>query len=351
MKNIKTLSIITLAYLLSSCGDENNAKKNSYSFDESLIKVTYLNGETANFKILNSETTVTDSTIFYFNEQKIATKKGLENFQIPIENEKLGYKNIKALIYAKGQVFEINKRIEIVSNINPKLISYKIVNTYPHNTKSYTQGLEFHRDTLFEGTGQRGLSKLLKTNAKTGEIYSSVALPGKYFGEGITILNNKVYQLSWQENTGFIYNADNLKLIKEFNYFKAIEGWGLCNDGKNLYQSDGTEKIWILDPETLKEIGSINVYSAATKIKAVNELEWVDGMIYGNVYQKDALAKINPKTGAVEGIIDLSALKTQVNVSDPGNEVLNGIAYNQKSKTFFITGKNWDKMFEIKLSE
>ena len=127
--------------------------------------------------------------------------------------------------------------------------------------------------------------------------------------------------------------------------------WGLCNDGKKLYQYDGTEKIWILDPETLKEIGSINVYSAATKIKAVNELEWVDGMIYGNVYQKDALAKINPKTGAVEGIIDLSALKTQVNVSDPGNEVLNGIAYNQKSKTFFITGKNWDKMFEIKLSE
>jgi len=132
-----------------------------------------------------------------------------------------------------------------------------------------------------------------------------------------------------------------------------VEGWGLCNDGKNLYQSDGTEKIWILNPETMKETDYLNVYSEASKIKAVNELEWVEGKIYGNVYQKDAVAVIDPKTGAVEGILDLRELKTKINMAghDPGNDVLNGLAYNPKTKTLFVTGKKWNKMFEIKVSE
>src|SRR5690606_32246002 len=141
------------------------------------------------------------------------------------------------------------------------LLKYEIVNTYEHDIKSYTQGLEFYRDTLIEGTGRYGISTLRKKNYKTGEVYKQVSLDNKYFGEGITVLNNKVYQLTWRENKGFVYNADTFEKIKEFNYFKNIEGWGLTNDGKNLYQSDGTEKIWILDPETLKEIDYINVYT------------------------------------------------------------------------------------------
>jgi glutamine cyclotransferase len=267
-----------------------------------------------------------------------------------LKNQKLGYQNLKAVVYFDGENSEATTRIELVSNVQPKSLKYTIVNTYPHDIGAYTQGLEFYRDTLYEGTGQYGTSYLRKTDYKTGKVFKQINLDSKYFGEGITILNNKVYQLTWQNNEGFVYDADTFKKERTFTYFKPIEGWGLTNDGKLLYQSDGTEKIWILDPTTLKEVDYINVYSYETKIKAVNELEWINGKIFGNVYQKNAIAVINPKTGAVEGVINLADLENKI-TKLPDTDVLNGIAYNSKTKTIFVTGKNWDKMFEIKVSE
>ena len=162
------------------------------------------------------------------------------------------------------------------------------------------------------------------------------------------IINNKIYLLTYKEKTGFIYNADTWKLEKTFAFDKDIEGWGMTNDGTNIYHSDGTEKIWTMNPETQKLTDYINVYTNSSKIKSINELEWIDGKIYGNIWQKDAIAVINPKTGAVEAVIDLSALKAKITNT---KEVLNGIAYNPKTKTIFVTGKNWDKMFEIKVLE
>ena len=240
--------------------------------------------------------------------------------------------------------------------MNPKELKYKIVNTYPHDSKAYTQGFEFYRDTLYEGTGNgegkgtgtRGISSLRKTNYKTGEVYKTVPLAQEYFGEGITILNNKVYQLTWLNNEGYVYNADTFEKIKTFKYFKQMQGWGLTNDGKHIYMSEGSEKIYILDPETLQEVDYINVYTKKSKIEALNELEWIDGKIWANVYGRDAIAVINPKNGAVEGIMNLSDLKTKI-TQHPDVDVLNGIAYNPKTKTIFVTGKNWDKTFEIVL--
>lgn len=349
MKSHNLLSIILLGITIISCGDDKKSEKNYFSFDGAKLQEQYKPDEVIDMGILNSENKTIDSIVYYVNNKNIGSKKAAEKITFDLTAEKLGYKNLKALVYFEGEHQETETRVELVSGIQPKLLTYEIVNIYPHAIDSYTQGLEFYRDTLFEGTGQRGGSKLLKTDYKSGKAYQTVNLEGKYFGEGITILNNKVYQLTWRENTGFIYNADNLKKIKNFTYFKNIEGWGLCNDGEKLYQSDGTEKIWVLDPDTLKETDYINVYAGASKIKSVNELEWVDGKIYGNVYQKDAVAVINPTNGSVEAILDLSELKTKIKVNDPGNEVLNGIAYNPKTKTFFITGKNWDKMFEIRI--
>lgn len=353
MKKHKLLAFILLGGLIISCGEDENAKKNLFSIDSAGLKEVYKPNESLSLVLKNEKAKAIDSVIYYLNEKRAGAVKGNAKLDFALANTKLGYQNVKALIYYEGSNVEIDTRIEVVSNITPKLLKYTIVNTYPHDQTSYTQGLEFHRDTLFEGTGQRGSSKLMKTDYKTGKIYQSVALEGRYFGEGITILDNKVYQLTWQELTGFVYNADNLKQISTFEYPKKVEGWGLCNDGKLLYQSDGTEKIWVLDPETLKEVDYLNVYSEASKVKAVNELEWVEGKIYGNVYQKDAVAVIDPKTGAVEGIIDLRELKTKINMvgHDPGNDVLNGLAYNPKTKTLFVTGKKWDKMFEIKIIE
>ena len=358
MKNYNFLSVILLGITLASCNETKKGENTLFSFDNSKFKEQYQPQEAIDLGILNSNSKTIDSIIYYVNDKKIGSKKGVDKLTFELKDQKLGYQNLKALVYYEGENSEATARVELVSDIQPKLLKYTIVNTYPHDIQAYTQGLEFYRDTLYEGTGNgsgnstgiKGISSLRKTNYKTGEVYKKVELADNYFGEGITILNNKIYQLTWQNNEGYVYNADTFKKEKTFTYFKPIEGWGLTNDGKYLYQSDGTEKIWIIDPTTFKEVDYLNVYSFETKIKAVNELEWIDGKIYGNVYQKDAIAVINPKNGAVEAIINLVDLKKKI-TQLPDTDVLNGIAYNPKTKTIFVTGKNWDKMFEIKVSE
>ena len=357
MRNYNFLSIILLGITLATCSDTKKNENTLFSFDNSKFKEQYNTKESLSLFILNPNVKSIDSIVYFVNDRKMGSKKGVEKFSFELKDQKLGYQNLKAMVYYEGQNAEASTRIELVSDIQPKLLKYTIVNTYPHDIAAYTQGLEFYRDTLYEGTGNgsgstgnKGISSLRKTNYKTGEVYKKVELADQYFGEGITILNNKVYQLTWQNNEGYVYDADTFKKEKTFTYFKPIEGWGLTNDGKNLYQSDGTEKIWIIDPTTLKEVDYLNVYSFETKIKSINELEWIGGKIYGNVYQKDAIAIINPKNGAVEAIINLADLKKKITkLTD--TDVLNGIAYNPKTKTIFVTGKNWNKMFEIKVSE
>ncbi|MEK9517532.1 MAG: glutaminyl-peptide cyclotransferase, partial [Flavobacteriaceae bacterium] len=215
---------------------------------------------------------------------------------------------------------------------------------------AYTQGLEFYRDTLYESTGLKGKSSLRKVDFKTGEVYKQIALDQVYFGEGISILNDKLYQLTWQGNMGFQYQPDQLKMERSFSYQNSKEGWGLCNDRQRLYKSDGTHQIWILDPQTQKEMDKIQVMTDKNALKKINELEWVDGKIYANTYQfkKEVGIIIDPQSGAVEGVIDFSGLKSKVEqVSNL--DVLNGIAYHPKRKTFFVTGKNWSKLFEVKI--
>ena len=358
MKKLKLFAFIILGSLFVSCEGSKKNKTNSFSFNQKELKAQYTTNEALKLQIDNAENKKIDSITYFINDKKVGSKKDASTYEYQLNNEKLGYIGLKAMVYAEGEQMETVTRVEIISGVQPKLLSYKILNTYPHDIKAYTQGLEFYRDTLFEstgngagnGTGMRGISSLRKTDYKTGKVYKQVDLENAMFGEGITVLNNKVYQLTYTEMTGFIYNADTFKRLKTFTYFRKMQGWGLTNDGKNLYQSDGSEKIWILDPETLKEIDYINIYMANNKIKNVNELEWVNDKIYGNVYQKDAIARINPKTGAVEAILDLKDLKNKV-TQHPDIDVLNGIAYNPKTKTFFVTGKNWDKMFEISISE
>lgn len=349
MKKYNLLSIILLGILITSCGSSQKDKLSYFSFNTSSFKEQYQPNESILLEILNNEKKEVDSIIYYVNDVKIATKKGLEKVSYDFKNKKLGYQNLKALVYFEGENVETTARVELMSNVEPKLLSYKIVNVFPHDTLSFTEGLEFFRDTLYESTGQYNKSKLLKIDYKTGKSFKSLDLDGKYFGEGITIINNQIIQLTYKELTGFVYNVNTWKVEKTFTFDKQVEGWGLTNDGKFLYQSDGTEKIWKLDPKTLKMIDYINVYTNSSKIKSVNELEWINGKIYSNIWTKDAIAVVNPENGSVEAILNLSDLRKQVKNTEA--EVLNGIAYNPKTKTLFVTGKNWDKMFEIKVSE
>ena len=347
MKLYNPLITILLTFNIVGCNDSQKERENYFSFDESAIKPMYQVTEKVDLTLLNPENKTIDSVIYYANDKRVKSVKGNEKFTLDSRGKKLGYQNIKALVYFEGDTVSAKTRVEISSDVIPKLFKYTVVNTYPHDVDAFNEGFEFFRDTLMESTGQNGKSYFAKIDYKTGKSYKKVSIDQQYFGEGITVINNKIYQLTWQNGKGFIYDANTLKKIRTFTFDKKVEGWGMTNDGKKIYHSDGTEKIWTMNPNTQKLTDFINVYTNDSKIKSINELEWINGKIFGNIWQKDAIAIINPKTGAVEGVMDLSALRAKVTNKEA--EVLNGIAYNKKTNTIFVTGKNWNKTFEIKL--
>lgn len=349
MKLYNPLITILLALNIASCGDGQKEKESYFSFDDSALKPMYQATDKVNLTLLNNKNKTIDSVAYFVNDKRIYAVKGNGKFILDLNGKKLGYQNVKALVYFEGDTISTKTRIEVASGVVPKLLKYTVVNTYPHDVNAFTEGFEFFRDTLMESTGQNGKSYFAKIDYKTGTAYKKVSIDQQYFGEGITVINNKIYQLTWQNATGFIYDANTLKKLKTFTFDKKIEGWGMTNDGATIYQSDGTEKIWTMNPETQKLTDFINVYTNDSKIKSVNELEWINGKLYGNIWQKDAIAVINPQTGAVEAVMDLSALRAKVTNKEA--EVLNGIAYNKKTNTIFVTGKNWNKTFELKVSE
>ena len=351
MKKYNLLTFILLSIAFFGCDGSKKSADKYFTFDGSKLKGHYVTGDQVTLAITNDQAKSIDSIIYFVNDKKIISVKGAQPATLEIDNHKLGYQNLKAVIYYDGESIgqQVTDRIEVVSAVQPKLLTYKIVNTFPHDSTSFIEGLEFYRDTLFESSGQHGNSYVRKVDYRTGKVIKQVDLDQQYFGEGITVINNQVFQLTWQSGVGFIYDADNFRQIKTFNYDRKIEGWGMTNDGKHIYHSDGTEKIWKMNPETQKMIDYVNVYSAANKIKSVNELEWINGRIYGNIWQRDALAIIDPTTGAVTAVLDLKDLRKQIKSKNA--EVLNGIAYNPKTNTIFVTGKFWEKIFEIKVAE
>lgn len=350
MKNYNFLTVILLGITLIGCGDTKKGENSLFNIDDSAFPAHFLPQEAVSIAILNPNSKEIDSIAYFVNDKKVGSTKGAEKFKFELKDQKLGYQYLKATVYFGSDSSDATKRIELVSSVEPKLLKYKVVNTYPHDTKAFTEGLEFHDDVLFESTGQKGDSYIRSVDYKTGKVIKQVDLDKQYFGEGITFINGKLFQLTWQEKTGFIYDAKTLKLEKTFTYDREIEGWGMTNDGKYIYRSDGTEKIWRMDPETQKLIDYVNVYSGTSKIKVLNELEYINGKLYANVWQKDAIAVINPATGAVEGILNMSDLRKSMK-DITSEDVLNGIAYNPKTKTIFVTGKNWSKLFEITVSE
>lgn len=345
MKIYNVLAPTLLVLLLAGCGNNSEEKKDNFSLEIKNPKKTYTPEDALTVSLINKKNIETDSIVYFLNDEKIE----ISGNTISLSGKKLGEKTLSAKIYSDGEEFEASQNITILSSIKPKLYTYKILETYPHDIKSYTQGLEFENDTLYESTGQYKESTLRKTDYKTGEVFKMVKLADPYFGEGLTILNNKIYQLTWRENTGFIYSLKTMEQTGTFVYGKSREGWGLCHDAdNNIYKSDGTDRIWTLNSNTLAEKDYIEIFTNTSKISSVNELEWVDGKIYANVYQQGSIAIIDPTNGAVEGVIDLTDLKDKV-TQHPGLDVLNGIAYNGEPNILYITGKNWDKLFKIEI--
>lgn len=343
MKIFKHLTITFLSLVLIACGSNNGQKESDFKLNTNSKNNTFSNNDTLKLSIENPKNHTIDSIAYSLDGGKIEKSIVLNNF-------KLGKQTVIATIYNSTEQQSVNKNIIILNKEQPKIYTYKIINEYPHDITSYTQGLEFFNDTLYESTGLYKESKLRKVDYKTGEVLKNVNLADEYFGEGLTILNDKIHQLTWRKGIGFIYDVNTFKKINSFKYGTSKEGWGLCHNNNTIYKSDGTEKIWTLNPETLIEENFIQVYTNKGKITEINEMEYIDGEIYANRYQKDGVAIINPKNGAVIAVIDFSPLKKLV-TQHAGLDVLNGIAYNHKTKTIFVTGKRWDKLFEVEIVE
>lgn len=231
--------------------------------------------------------------------------------------------------------------------VEPVKYTYNIKAVYPHDTNSYTQGLQFVDGVLWEGTGEWGKSALQKVDLKSGRAEVLATLPKSEFGEGITVLGDKVYQLTWTNNKVHVYDLQGNHL-KDMRY--VGEGWGLTSDGESLYMSNGTTDIYKMNPETFKREGKITVTMRGEAVNFINELEWIDGKIWANVYTTDYVVIINPQTGIVEGLIDFTGLLKPEDVTER-TDVLNGIAYDAEGKRIFVTGKLWNKLFEIEINK
>jgi len=233
-----------------------------------------------------------------------------------------------------------------IDGISAPVLDYEVVNTYPHDRAAYTQGLVYERGVFYEGTGLYGSSSLRKVKPDSGTVLEQVTLSNDYFGEGVAIWQDRLIQLTWKEGIGFVYHKDSLQKISSFSY--SSEGWGITSDNSRLIMSDGTSRLYFLDPKSFEQTGSLRVFDGDVPVPGLNELEYIDGEIYANVWPTNLIAIISPQSGRVRAWLDLAGI-LPVQERLRGAEVLNGIAYDEQGDRIFVTGKRWPKLYEIKL--
>ncbi len=312
----------------------------------------YISGNELNIRV---QTKVKNGEIagikLYHQGELLKESKELDFTVSNVKLKNLG-KNTLTVTATKTDDVENTRSVtfNVFSDLTPKKYTYSVKKDFPHNRKFYTQGLEYHNGFLYEGTGEKGSSGLYKVNLNSGNIVMEHKLDKQYFGEGITILNDKIYQLTYRSQTGFVYNLNDFAVIDSFTY-KSKEGWGLTNDGKNLIMSDGTHELIWLDANNFSEIKRVQVANNIDFVNYLNELEYISETIYANVYTTNLIVQIDPETGKVLSEINLEGiLNMYVNPSDT-IDYLNGIAYDKKEDRLFVTGKWWPRLFEIDLKE
>lgn len=343
MRFYKLLTLGLTTLLITSCSETN------YKFKLNTTKKTTL-GKKAAIKFEQLKGEQIDSVHLYVNNKRVNTNE--TSVTINTADFGVGKHAVTALAFYPNKSKKLNNSIEILAKEAPAVYSYKIVNIYPHDKGAYTQGLEYKNGYLYESTGRKGESTLRKVELETGKVLQKVDLDEKYFGEGMTIFNNKIYWLTWHARKGFIYDFETFKQLGSFNYTNSNQGWGLTHNGSELIKTDGSNKIWFLDANSQQEKRSVQVYTNKYPVDNLNEIELINGRVYANKWQQNSIVIINPETGVVEGVANLNGLRDIVakdQTLETQDDVLNGIAYDAENNRLFVTGKHWGKLFEIEL--
>ena len=287
-----------------------------------------------------------DSLVVESNKNKSAVNPENINYTWETSDLPVGSNQLKVSAYSNGnKIDNYYLRLRFKSDIKPELLQCKIIKTYPHDKGAYTQGLVYEDGVMYEGTGQYGESVLRKLNFESGVIVAELSLESRYFGEGITIFNDKIIQLTWTSQIGFVYDKKSFKLLTTLKY--PTEGWGITTDGKSLIMSDGSHNIHFLDPEYFNQTNKIEIYDNNGLVDSLNELQYINGLVYANVYQTEIIIAFDPTTGKVVKQIDCSGIIPEGYKGEQEN-VLNGIAYDKENDRYFITGKRWPSLFEVK---
>ena len=262
-------------------------------------------------------------------------------------DERVGSRQIRVLVdFDDGTTETYPLNVILRSDIVPQQYTYRVINSYPHDIRAFTQGLLYHDGYLYESTGRHGQSSLRKVDLETGDVIRSLNLDIEFWGEGLCLHDGNLYQLTWKANVGFVYDKETFRVLRRIHY--PTEGWGLTSDGNNIYMTDGSHYVYLKDPRYFSETGRFEVYDHNGKVDQLNELEFIDGHIYANVFMTDNIVIIDPATGRITGVIDLSGILDQ-RYHHADLDVLNGIAWDNEGERLFVTGKNWPRLFEIEL--
>lgn len=362
-KSVYTAILLVFNLLLSCKEDEKSIEESEnsdlLSYRSSVLLYpagqTVTVGDSARFEIqFTDSSSQIDSVQVLVDEQSvnyISGKIGSQNqgrtlISISGNGLKIGSRTLVLRTKMKGKAWEQSSQSFFIrSDIKPEMFGYKVVQAYPHVATSFTQGLEWFGNKLYEGTGLNGKSAVMEIDPKTGTTLQRTALDQSLFGEGITLMNNQLYQITWQNKQGFVYDLPTLKRVKTFSY--PTDGWGLTHWQNQLVMTDGGNRLYFLDPISFKSNGFVEVWDNKKAIDQLNELETVGDAIYANRYTTDTIVKIEPKSGKVLAYIDLRGILPDADKTGD-EDVLNGIAYNPEEKLFYLTGKNWPKMFAVR---
>lgn len=362
-KSFKGIALLSIFLLLIQCSNKNNTKnvvsgnqspkEKHFNYLEIVQPKTNANitiGQPVTFELkqLTAKKKQPDSVSLTINNTTLKlfdTTASLLTSELILPVDRPGTVNIRITSYFEGMLEVDYKQVVFLSDIIPEKYTYKILKTFPHQINAYTQGLVYNDGIMYEGTGQWGLSRLYKYDLSNGKTMKELFLSPQLFGEGIEVYDNKIIQLTYQAQKAFVYDKNTFEKIKEFKY-PYPEGWGLTYDGQNLIMTDGSHLLYFLNKDYYSEVKRLEVYDNKGPIDSINEMEYVNGLLYANVYYSDIILCIDPKTGKVLRKINMSGL-LKLEDKHPTINVLNGIAYNETKGTFYVTGKNWPKLFEV----